>query len=104
MDLAGFGEELAARFLTARGASIVARNVQVGRGEIDLIAVIDGIRVAVEVKTRRTGDAAAALDRRKLQAIRSSIRRLHPPVHRLDLVTVELSPDGVDVGWRPEIR
>lgn len=69
-----------------------------------MIAVIDGTRVAVEVKTRRRGDAASALDRQKLQAIRSSMRRVNPPVRRLDLVTVEFNDNGVDVGWRPDVR
>ena len=45
------GEEIAARFLTERGARIVGRNVRVGRDEIDLLLDIDGKRVVVEVKS-----------------------------------------------------
>lgn len=55
-DLARNGEDVAARYLVARGWRIVARNVRCGRqGEIDIIAARCGVLAFVEVKTRRTG-------------------------------------------------
>jgi putative endonuclease len=56
------GEQLAAEHLQRRGCVVLARNVRVGRGEIDLI-VRDGDALAfVEVKTRRVAARASALD------------------------------------------
>jgi len=55
-------EEAASRFLARRGLAVVARNVRMRQGEIDLIAR-DGDRwVFVEVKCRhaRWGDAPSA--------------------------------------------
>jgi putative endonuclease len=54
------GELLAAEHLRRRGCVVLARNVRVGRGEIDLI-VRDGDALAfVEVKTRRIAARAHA--------------------------------------------
>lgn len=55
------GEQLAAEHLQRRGCIVLARNVRVGRGEIDLI-VRDGDALAfVEVKTRRIAARAQAV-------------------------------------------
>jgi len=43
-------EELAVKFLRKNGYSIVARNLRLGRGEIDIIATIDDIICFIEVK------------------------------------------------------
>ena len=45
-------EERAARWLARRGARVLARNVRRGRGELDIIALWDGVLVLVEVKQR----------------------------------------------------
>src|SRR5262245_53806224 len=83
-DHGRIGEDLATRFLRARGCIVVARNFRTlsGRGEIDLI-VRDGPSLAfVEVKTRSSGDFGApegAVDadkRERLQiAAREYVRR-----------------------------
>jgi len=49
------GELLAARHLERLGWRIVDRNVRVGRGELDIIAVDGDELVVVEVRTRRIG-------------------------------------------------
>ncbi|MFA5689958.1 MAG: YraN family protein [Kiritimatiellales bacterium] len=99
------GELRAARFLKKSKIKILARNVRVGRDEIDLIARDGETLVFVEVKTRRTEDFGApvsAVDkakRRKLSraAMRFMQRRkLRPPYIRFDVVEVILDP--------PEIR
>ena len=47
------GEELAARFLEARGWTILERNLRSGRREVDLVARKDSVVAFVEVKCRR---------------------------------------------------
>lgn len=48
----GFGEDLAERYLRARGYSVLEKNFRTPFGEIDLIAERDGCVVFLEVKTR----------------------------------------------------
>ena len=95
------GEDLAHRFLRARGCTVVARNYRTlsGSGEIDLI-VWDGARLAfVEVKTRASdefGPPEGAVDaekRARLQtAARDYVRRAEIAwrVTRFDIVSVVL--------------
>ena len=49
-----WGEDLALRYLTRRGYTLVERNYRTRRGEIDLIVRNEDILVFVEVKLRRT--------------------------------------------------
>jgi len=111
------GERVAARYLRRQRLRIVARNVHVGRGEIDLVALDGETLVFVEVKSRtyregieRTG--WENLDRRKCDALRRSawayLRSLEwcPRGYRLDVVTVEFAGPGrfsgpTDVRWHP---
>lgn len=70
------GEQLAAEHLQRRGCVVLARNVRVGRGEIDLI-VRDGDTLAfVEVKTRRIAARAHVLrdDQHPLLGLRTPQR------------------------------
>lgn len=46
------GEALAATYLEAQGFHILDRNWHSGHGEIDLVALDEGVLVAVEVKAR----------------------------------------------------
>lgn len=67
------GEARASEYLRGLGWQILGRNVRVGQGEIDIVALDPrfGEVVFVEVKTRRdsdAGDPAEAVDQRKLQA------------------------------------
>lgn len=45
-------ERVAAEYLTAAGFAVLATNVRLGRGEIDIVARRAGLLVAVEVRTR----------------------------------------------------
>jgi putative endonuclease len=47
-------EEVAARYLEARGWAIVGRNVRSGRREVDIVAAKDGVLAFIEVKCRRS--------------------------------------------------
>ena len=95
------GESVAARSLERRGATILARNVRVGRDEIDLVARVDHVTVAVEVKTGLGSGTRPweNFDDAKEARIRRAARALG--IHRVDLVTVELTPGGVIVRWLP---
>ena len=101
------GEEIAARFLTERGARIVGRNVRVGRDEIDLLLDIDGQRVVVEVKTATDNGSSPRpeenFDENKAARIRRAARNLDTPVQRIDLVTVVIGAEGVAVRWLPGV-
>ena len=99
-------EAAVAEALIARGWTILARNVRVGRGELDIVAVDPGPPgqlVIVEVRWRRSrafGLAEETIDHRKRAHLRAAIARLHAdglpggtvlrslPL-RVDLVVVE---------------
>jgi len=112
-------EELVAARLRAAGWLILARNVHVGRAELDLIAVDPGPPaelVVIEVRWRRTrefGLAEETFDHRKRGHVRAAVGGLlrqarlpdgrplpRLPV-RVDLVVVE-PPDRA--GEAPRIR
>jgi Holliday junction resolvase-like predicted endonuclease len=87
-----------------RGASIVGRNIRVGRGEIDLMVMIDGKRVAVEVKAslaESEGDPIFHFDDRKQRQVRALARKQN--AFRVDYVGVELSPTGATIRWLPAV-
>jgi putative endonuclease len=106
------GEELAATRLEAAGWTILARNVRLGRDELDLVAVDPGpppTLVVVEVRRRGRRDfglAEETLDYRKRMALRRAVgaliaagvlpdgRRLPPLSVRVDLVAIDTGSDG----------
>lgn len=96
------GERIAEAVLRDRGLTIVARNVVVGRGEVDLIGRSRTGRVVVEVRTVRGG---LRLDERFPHAKRRQVGALASTlgVHRVDFVAVALSSDGVDVHWLRDV-
>ncbi|HWL08738.1 MAG TPA: YraN family protein [Planctomicrobium sp.] len=66
------GEHAAARFLKRKGYKILARQMRNRQGEIDLIALDQGVFVFVEVKTRSShakGHPAEAVDYTKQKQI-----------------------------------
>jgi putative endonuclease len=99
-------ESAVASDLEGSGWTILARNVRVGRGELDLVAIDPGpprMLVIVEVRWRRSrqfGLAEETIDHRKRAHLRAAIGRLledglpggirlpRLPV-RVDLVVVE---------------
>lgn len=69
------GEAAACEYLKDKGYFILQRNFRCKTGEIDIIAVIDGCTVFVEVKTRkndRFGAAAEYVDYRKQEKIKKA--------------------------------
>ncbi len=68
------GEDAAVRLLEDSGYAVIARNVRLPGGEIDVIARERGVIVFVEVKARgsqRYGSALAAVDARKRRTLRA---------------------------------
>lgn len=96
------GERHAARFLEARGWKILARNVHIGRGELDIIARDGDELVIVEVRTRRIGTMAppeTTVGPRKLRKLIGTARRYVEKVGydgnwRIDIVAVTEKADG----------
>ncbi|MCP3995261.1 MAG: hypothetical protein GY722_09375 [bacterium] len=101
-DLGSLGEQIAASFLSARGALILERNVRIGRGELDLIVSLGGERIAVEVKSGSDGnDPIFHFDSAKQQRVRSLAAKRG--IARIDYVGVSTSESGVTVRWLPRV-
>ena len=102
-DLGRVAEQLAVVLLARHGVSVISRNVMVGRGEIDILAVIGGMRLVVEVRSVRQGqelvDPLGAFGQTKSRQVRYLAGRLG--AGRVDLITVSFSPGGVDLHWLP---
>jgi putative endonuclease len=100
-------EEAAVRHLRGQGWTILARNVRVGRSELDVLArgpSDPGVLVVVEVRSRSGpgfGAAVESVDEAKVKRLYEAAwrlrragrlpdgRRLPPYPWRIDLVTVE---------------
>lgn len=104
--LGRLGEDVAAAYLVRAGMQLLDRNVRLGRGEIDAVALDGTTLVIVEVKTRRTlvtGVPQEAVDAAKLRTLRSLTGRYlaeHSPPHRdlrIDVIAVLIEPDGTIV-------
>ncbi len=77
-SLGAWGEELALRFLSRRGYTLVERNYRTRYGELDLIVRQGSTLVFVEVKLRRGtgfGDPVEAVTPHKQAKIRSLAQR-----------------------------
>ena len=97
------GESLAAAYLELVGLRVKERNLRVAGVEVDLMAAEGSTSVLVEVKFRGRrdyGGAALAVDHRKGERLRRAARTLAgwgAARVRIDVVTVELDPDGAVV-------
>ena len=82
---------------------VVARNLIVGRGEIDVLVLIGGTRSVVEVRSvrqaRESIDPISAFDAAKSKQVHGLAAQVG--VRRVDLITVSFSPAGVDLHWLP---
>jgi putative endonuclease len=111
------GEALIASRLEGAGWTILARNVRVGRDELDLVAIDPGpprALVVVEVRRRSRRDfgyAEETVDHRKRATLRRAVamllergilpdgRRVPALPIRIDLVALDVAADG-----RPSVR
>ena len=100
-------EDLAAGFLERRGHLVLARNLRAGRGEIDILAGIDGERAVVEVRSRwavsdsGSPDPLDAFDAAKARQVRKLAASPAARAQRVDLITVRFHRGGVDLLWLP---
>jgi putative endonuclease len=103
-------EDVAVRFLEARGLAILARNFRCRMGEIDVIARDGDTLVFVEVRLRRRsrfGDAAdsitAAKERKLVAAAEFYLARLaRTPQCRFDAILLE-ALDAPSIEWRRDV-
>jgi putative endonuclease len=56
------GEELALKYLTGKGYSLVERNFRALGGEIDIIMEMDAALIFVEVKYRKKGSGGTGME------------------------------------------
>ena len=106
--LARAGEKLAARYLQGLGYQILARNLLLGGGEVDLVAQNGQCIVFVEVKTRksllfgRPQEAVTLKQRRQLSKLAHRFinqRRLETRPVRFDIIAILWPP-----GEQPQIE
>ncbi|MGH8949048.1 MAG: YraN family protein [Acidimicrobiia bacterium] len=94
------GERIAATFLSSHGLDLVGRNIEVGRGELDLLALDRGQRVVVEVRAitsvRDPIDAIGPGKRRRVTRLAGAVG-----ASRVDFLGVRIGPDDVVVHWVP---
>ncbi len=105
-ELGRLGEDEAARFLSRRHVEIIARNVLVEKGELDLIARVDGKRTAVEVRSVRRNGASSVVPLDAFDSVKAmQVRKLAAAARcrRVDLICVSFHPGGMDLHWVPEI-
>jgi putative endonuclease len=94
------GEQLGRRYLAEKGMEIVATNVGTTTGEVDILAIDAGARVAVEVRARTgDGDPIDAIDIGKRAHVHALARRLGAT--RVDFLGIRLGRDHVDFHWVP---
>lgn len=90
------GEDAASEYLRKKGYKIIARNLRLKGGELDIVAQDGRTLVFVEVKTRRSeafGGPAEAVDPRKREKMRSLALRYvsslkEEPAARFDVVSI----------------
>ena len=101
-NLGNLGEELAVKAIQRRGLEIVARNWRCPLGEIDIIAREGDVLAIIEVKTRRgrgAGTPEQGVDLRKQRKLCALAQCYVENIGwegevRIDVVGVELSPEG----------
>jgi len=77
--LGAAAEDAVARYLVAQGLDVIARNIRVGRLEIDLVARDGPVIAVIEVRTRGATSwqrALDSIDRGKRERIRRAGERL----------------------------
>ena len=94
-ELGARGERRAVWFYRLRGYRVLARNLKLPAGEIDLVVRRGGMVALVEVKSRQSltaGEGHDAVDRRKrakLIQLGDQYATLHPGVHlRYDILSL----------------
>ncbi len=101
-DIGAAAERLAASFLTSRGVEILASNLMLGRGEVDLVGRHRDRLVVFEVRSVTTGvSPVEAFDTAKATQLARLSARLG--IGRVDLVAVAFSDRFVIIRWLPHV-
>jgi putative endonuclease len=99
-------ETLVAEHLATSGVEVLARNLRVGRLEIDILAREGPVLIVVEVRTRGPGAYARALDsvdaKKRVRLRRAAAELWRSRFHadrtldrvRFDVAAVDLSAEG----------
>lgn len=77
-DLGKKGEEVAVNYLQQKGYKILKRNYRYLKAEVDIIAKLEGLIIAVEVKTRTTdyfGSPQSFINKKKVQLLTNAMDR-----------------------------
>lgn len=97
-EIGRVGETLAADFLRRHGLRVVARNVNLPEGEVDILARHGRTQVVVEVRTiTGTQDPLEAYGPDKRRRVGRLARRL--AADRVDVVAIRLTPDAAEFRW-----
>ena len=100
------GEDRAARFLSKQGYKILERNYSTRSGEIDLIALHQGIIVFVEVKTRTSNafgaPELAVTPQKQRSMVKAALgyikhKKLHQVPCRFDVVAISGAEKEVEL-------
>jgi Holliday junction resolvase-like predicted endonuclease len=104
-ELGIYAEDLAVQMLRRHGVRVVARNVRVGEGELDIVAMLERERIVVEVRSVREEPSPGRVDPLDAfdQAKACQVRRLAGSIgcSRVDLVAIRFWRRGVDLHWLP---
>jgi putative endonuclease len=93
------GEDIAANYLIANGYKIIARNLSIGGGEIDIVATKKDCYIFIEVKTRhqhQLGSASEAITMNKAKRMAKAVyaylksRNLLDTCAQADVIAIEL--------------
>ena len=91
---------IGAWFLTTHGLTVTHRNVNVDRGEVDLVAWDGDQRVVAEVRSVNSAvdpiDAIDAAKRRRVEVLSNRIG-----IHRVDYLGVAFTDSYIDFHWVP---
>lgn len=106
-EVGRFAEDLAVQMLRRQGFRVVARNVRVGEGELDIVAMLNGERTVVEVRSVREEPGPGGVDPLDAfdQAKARQVRKLAGSIgcSRVDLVAIRFWGRGVDLHWLPNV-
>jgi putative endonuclease len=103
LEFGAAGERLAEKFITGLGWRILGRNIRVGQGELDIIAMDGDELVVVEVRSRKIGKLSPSettVGPQKLKKILKTSRKYIELISyggnwRIDIAAVTVNEAGV---------
>ncbi len=102
-----WAEDLVARYLSSRGAEILARNWRCREGELDIVARHTGILLFVEVRSRRNesfGSPLSTITARKRRRLAAAAARFlaelpEPEDCRFDAAGITGDPESYSLSY-----